>query len=107
MIKWGAWYEDAFYSSDDCDWSELPDKVQIVKIIEEAEYSPGKHYSRTLDGKDWYYRAPDGRIEAVASVSWDGYRPKPCYVPEKDIKRGTGVDDATFVRLTEEARQWQ
>lgn len=112
MRGWRAWSSDGtlvwWHSSADIDWSQLPEQIQIVKIYFDKEWKPGRPYTRMLDGCDWYYRAPDGSIEGVKSTDWDGYRPMPCGIPGYDIKRGTGVSDDMFARITSIAKsaQW-
>lgn len=102
---WRVWYSDGefvwWHSSADLDWSQLPRTgVQIVKVFFDAEWKPGHPYTRQLDGCDWYYRAPDGSIEGVKSIDWKGYRPRPCGIPDDDIKRGTGVSVEMFAEIT-------
>lgn len=107
---WRAWYSDGvltwWYNSAQLPWSQLPpDQAQVIKLYYEQEWKPGHPYTRTLDGCDWYYMAPDGSIEGVKSVGWDDYRPRPCGVADELIKRGTAVPDAVFAEISELARR--
>lgn len=97
-----AWYASGeLFTSLETRWEDLPwDGLQAVKIFYTQEFLPGRPYTRTLDGKDWYYMTEEGAIEGIASVGWAGWVPAPTLVPENRVKRGTAVSDAEFARLS-------
>ena len=83
-------------------FDQLPDdELQIINTYYAEEAAPGIPYRHTIDGCDWYFwNEETNLVDGVRSESFDGDdKPK----PRPDAKRGTGVDEFTFARLSAEA----
>lgn len=97
VIGWRAWYAGGrTFSSDETDWTDLPDDGVLGAMVYYADRSPGGvPYRRIVSGGDWYHLV-DGEPACTATHDEWGEWVDPPDAPDAELKRGRGVHDEEF-----------
>lgn len=107
IVSWRAWYIGdgglKEYTSEDCDWSELPEVGVLVVLL----YYRTRGYTREMTSKSWYWREETSHGTIYACDDWaDAIFPRE-NPGHPDVKRGRWTTDQLMVdarRLATDAR---
>lgn len=112
IIAWAIWYEDAFFSSKDTKFEDLPrDGVLLMRVYEERRDAEWNHVVQQYAGYDYYFRAI-GPKDYLYGCDLDS-RERPTHQDILDrynkpiILRGKWTDRETLQDKVEEGALWQ